>query len=239
MAELFGRVTGCCQGKGGSMHIVDSKLGMLGANGIVGAGIAVATGAAFACQYRETDSVAVGFFGDGASNRGTFHEALNLAALWNLPVVYICENNHYAQFTRQECSMKVCDIAGRGAGYGIPGMTVDGNDIEQVYEAAERAVARARVGAGPSLVECTTWRHDAHYVGDPAPERDQGEHKAWLKKDPLTRCARELVKRGHATEAELERIREDARREMSEALSYAESSPLPPSSEALLDVFSS
>jgi pyruvate dehydrogenase E1 component alpha subunit len=237
ISELFGRATGYCRGKGGSMHIADFELGMLGANGIVGAGIPLATGAAFASQYKGNDSVAVSFFGDGAANRGTFHEALNLAAVWNLPVVYVCENNVYGEWTRQEDAMKLCDIAGRARSYGMPASAVDGNDVVVVYQAAVEAVGRARRGEGPSLIECKTWRQGAHFAGDPGLERDPAEHRAWLKKDPIPRCARQILKNGYATDADLERITMAARAEMAEAVEYAESSPLPDSAEVLTDVF--
>lgn len=236
MAELFGRVTGYCRGKGGSMHIADLELGMLGANGIVGAGIPLATGAAFACQYKGDDAVAVSFFGDGAANRGTFHEALNLAATWNLPAIYVCENNLYGDHTRQDQAMKLCDVAGRARSYGMEATTVDGNDVLVVYEAAAEAVGRARQGGGPSLIECRTWRHSGHYVGDPAVERDPAEHEAWLKKDPITLFARHIETKGFATAADLEGIAETARAEMAEAAEYAQTSPLPDASDVLTDV---
>jgi acetoin:2,6-dichlorophenolindophenol oxidoreductase subunit alpha len=236
MAELFGKSTGYCHGKGGSMHIADVGLHMLGANGIVGAGIPIATGAAFACRYRGDDAVAVAFFGDGATNRGTFHEALNLAAVWGLPVVYVCENNFYGEFTRQRLTMKVCDIAGRARAYGIPSETVDGNDVGAVYAAATDAVARARRGEGPSLIECQTWRHGGHFVGDPSLERDPAEHDGWLAKDPLPRCRKEIVEAGYATEKELDEILAAARSEIAEAVAYAEGSDWPSPDDVLTHV---
>jgi TPP-dependent pyruvate/acetoin dehydrogenase alpha subunit len=238
LAEVYGRATGYCHGKGGSMHIANVELGILGANGIVGASIPLATGAAFASKYRGDDAVAVSFFGDGASNRGTFHEAINLAALWDLPVIYVCENNGFGEFTPQAGHMKVCDIAGRAKGFGIPGVAVDGNDVEAVYAVATEAVGRARRGDGPTLIECKTWRQSVHEVGDPGVERDPEEHKAWLARDPIPRCAQELIARGYAAQPDLERIQEDARREVAEAVEYAENSPFPPVSEAATDVYS-
>jgi pyruvate dehydrogenase E1 component alpha subunit len=236
-AELYGKSTGYCQGRGGSMHIADPGLGILGANGIVGAGIPIATGAALASQYRGDDAVAVSFFGDGASNRGVFHESLNLAALWSLPVIYVCENNGYGDNTRQSQAMKLCDIAGRAKSFGIPGVAVDGNDVRAVFEAATEAVGRARRGEGPTLIECRTWRHGPHHIGDPMRYRDQEEHDAWLKRDPIPRFGRELVKCGHATEADIERIGAEARAEMVEASEYGERSPLPPEADVLRDVY--
>jgi len=237
MAELFGKANGYCQGKGGSMHIADPGLGILGANGIVGAGLPLATGAALAAQYRHEDAVAVSFFGDGASNRGTFHESLNLAALWNLPVVFVCENNLYGEWTRQEQAMKVCDIAGRAASFGIPGVVVDGNDVEAVFAAATEAVARARAGQGASLIECKTWRHGPHDIGDPMRYRDQPEHEAWLQKDPIPRCASEILSRGYASQADLDRLAAEAAAEIAEAAQYGESSPPPREDDVLTDVY--
>ena len=239
MAELYGRATGYCHGRGGSMHIADPGLGILGANGIVGAGIPIATGAALACQYRGDDAVAVSFFGDGASNRGVFHEALNLAALWNLPVIYVCENNGFGEYTRQSHHMKLCDIAGRAKGFGIPGVAVDGNDVQAVFQAATEAVGRARQDEGPSLIECKTWRHGPHDIGEAMTYRDPTEDEAWLKKDPISRCAREILEMGCATDADLERIAAEARSEMVEASEYGEKGPLPPETDVLSDVYSS
>ena len=196
LAEVYGRSTGYCHGKGGSMHIADVELGILGANGIVGASIPLATGAAFASMYRGDDAVAVSFFGDGASNRGTFHEALNLAALWSLPVIYVCENNGFGEFTPQAGHMKLCDIAGRAKAFGIPGVAVDGNDVQAVHAAATDAVEQG-----------TTWRWSyADRVQDMAAQCPRGrgsggrtrpeEHAAWLEKDPIPRCAEELTADG-------------------------------------------
>ena len=238
LAEVYGRATGYCHGKGGSMHIANLELGILGANGIVGASIPLATGAAFASKYKGNGAVAVGFFGDGASNRGTLHEALNLAALWCLPVIYVCENNGFGEFTPQAGHMKVCDIAGRAVPFGIPGVVVDGNDVQAVHEAATDAVDRARRGDGPTLIECKTWRQSVHEVGDPGVERDPEEHMIWLAKDPISRCSQQLIASGYATQSDLEQIREDARHEVAEAVEYAENSPFPPTSDAATDVFS-
>lgn len=237
MAELFGKSTGYCKGKGGSMHVADLDLAMLGANGIVGAGIPIATGAALACQYKGTDNVAVSFFGDAASNRGTFHEAINMGSVWNLPIVYVCENNLYGVSTCQRDHMNICDVADRGAAYGIPGRVVDGNDVEAVYLAAAEAVERARSGAGPTLVECKTWRHQGHFVGDPATYRDPAEHEEWLKKDPVPRGAEMLLTRGHATTGEIEQIVADIRAEIDAAVEFGRSSPWPEAAEVLTDVY--
>lgn len=167
MAELFAKETGYCKGKGGSMHISDRDKGILGANGIVGAGIPIATGAAFASKYKGDGRVAVSFFGDGAANRGTFHEALNMAAAFKLPAVFVCENNLFAISVCARYHMAISDISDRAAAYGMPGYSIDGNDVELVYETTKAAVERARRGEGPTLIECKTWRHRGHYEGDP------------------------------------------------------------------------
>jgi pyruvate dehydrogenase E1 component alpha subunit len=238
MAEIFGRSTGYCKGKGGSMHIADLDLGILGANGIVGGGIPIGTGAALACQYRGTDSVAVSFFGDAASNRGTFHEAVNMAAVWDLPIVFVCENNLYGVSTCQRDHMRIKDIADRGAAYGIPGMIADGNDVEAVYEAAVEAVERARRGKGPTLLECKTWRHQGHFVGDPCAYRDPLEHEEWMRKDPIPRGAQALIERGFATEETVAQLKAEIRAEIDEATEFGRTSPWPDVSELLTDVYS-
>src|SRR5256886_11853731 len=180
MAELYGRQTGYCKGKGGSMHIADFGIGILGANGIVAGGIAIVTGAGLAAQMEGKGGVAVSFFGDGAANAGPFHECLNIAATWKLPMLYVCENNLYAAQTTAASTQALRDVAARAAGYGIPGVVVDGNDIFAVYQAANRAVERARTGGGPTLIECKTyrWRGHTERKGQPDP-RDPGEREAW------------------------------------------------------------
>ncbi|MHB1343313.1 MAG: thiamine pyrophosphate-dependent dehydrogenase E1 component subunit alpha [Thermoleophilia bacterium] len=238
MAEIYGRSTGSCKGKGGSMHIADLDLGILGANGIVGGGIPIGTGAALACQYRGGDSVAVSFFGDAASNRGTFHEAVNLAAVWDLPIVFVCENNLYGVSTCQRDHMRITDVAERGAAYGIPGMIADGNDVEAVYEAALEAVERARRGDGPTLLECKTWRHQGHFVGDPCAYRDPLEHEEWLAKDPILRGTRVLIERGLATEESIAQLTAEIKAEIDEAAEFGRRSPWPDVSELLTDVYS-
>jgi len=237
MAELFGKKTGYCKGKGGSMHIADVGIGILGANGIVGAGLPIATGAAFAAKYLGQDAVAVCFFGDGASNRGTFHEAINLAAIWKLPVVYVCENNQYAISLAQKHHQAIRDISDRAAAYGIPGVAVDGNDVVAVYEAASEAVRRARRGDGPTLIECKTWRHKGHFEGDPRVYMDPAEHEDWLKKDPIPRLARRLLELGYVTEEVLKGVEAAIAAEVEEAVRFAEESPYPEPSELTEDVY--
>ncbi|SMB98403.1 pyruvate dehydrogenase E1 component alpha subunit [Thermanaeromonas toyohensis ToBE] len=237
MAELFGKKTGYCKGKGGSMHIADVSLGILGANGIVGAGQPIAAGAALACKVRGEGAVAVCFFGDGAANRGTFHEALNLASIWKLPVVYVCENNMYGISNYQRNSMNIADIADRATSYGIPGVSIDGNDVVAVYEAAAEAIARARRGEGPSLIEAKTWRHRGHFEGDPQVYKDPKEQEDWLKKDPISRLAQKLLEMNYATPEELNSIEAHARTRIEEAVAFAENSPEPEESELLEDVY--
>jgi len=237
MAEILGRKTGYCKGKGGSMHIADFSVGMLGATAVVGAGIPIATGAGLSIRLRGTDQVAVCFFGDGASNQGTFHEGINLAAVWHLPVVFVCENNLYAMGTRQTRVMLIDNIADRAAGYGIPGVAVDGNDISAVFEAARVAVERARRGEGPTILECKTYRLKGHSRFDPAAYRPKDEVNEWLKKDAIARFQARLLERGIITEGEIQRAVEKARNDVEEATKFALESPFPEPAEALDDVY--
>jgi pyruvate dehydrogenase E1 component alpha subunit len=233
MAELFGKSTGYCKGRGGSMHISDYNTGILGANGIVGAGIPIATGAAFAFKYKGEDSVAVSFFGDGASNRGTFHEALNIASAFKLPVIFICENNLYAISVDSRHVNSVKDIADRAVGYSMPSVIVDGNDVNAVYEATVTAVARARAGEGPTLIECKTWRHLGHYVGDPDDYRTSEEKEAWLNRDPIPATEKQLVNSGFYTQEDLDEILNNADKLITEAIVEAENAPYPDTSTLL------
>ena len=241
-AELFGKADGFCKGKGGSMHIADSSLNILGANGIVGAAVHIGTGAAFACKYKKDhqlggDGIAVAFLGDASTNRGTFHEALNLAAIWELPIVYVVENNLYGVANCQRDYMKISDVADRAASYGFPGVVVDGNDVLAVRDASAEAVDRARSGGGPTLLECKTWRHWGHFIGDAATYRDPAEHQAWLDRDPLKLTANLLREKGWATQEELDAIQADADVEMTAALEYGKNSPFPSLDELTTDVF--
>ena len=237
MAELFGKATGYCKGKGGSMHIADVHLGILGANGIVGAGQPIATGAAFACKYLKNNAVAVCFFGDAASNRGTFHESLNMASVFKLPVVFVCENNLYGISNHQSNHMNITDVADRAQAYGIPGVSVDGNDVTAVFEAASEAVARARRGDGPSIVECKTWRHRGHFEGDPATYKDAEEQKAWVAKDPIPRIEKKLLELKYLDKAGIEAMRNKVEAEINAAVAFADASPYPEVSELLTDVY--
>ena len=241
MAELYAKETGYCKGKGGSMHICDLDLGILGSNGIVGAGMSIAAGAGFACKYKEEGRVCVCFFGDGASNRGTFHESLNMTSIWKLPVVYICENNFYGITGSQREMMNVKNIAERAAAYGIPGASVDGNDVVAVYEASGEAIKRARSGEGPSIIECVTWRQHGHWEGDPDLTefiyRDKEEHEEWMKKDPIPRYRNYLTDNDLINEAELDAIDEEVSKELENAIKYAEDSPEPKISSLFEDVY--
>lgn len=238
MAELFAKKTGYCKGKGGSMHIADLDLGILGATGIVGGGLPIANGAALACQLRRTDQVCVCFFGDGSTNTGSFHEALNLAAVWNLPVIFVCQNNLYAESTPQENHQRIKDISIRAESYGIPGLVVDGNDVVAVYESTAQAVKKARGGGGPTLIECKTYRFLGHYVGDPGTSyRKKEEVERWKERDPLAFHRKRVLATRVTNEKKLKEIDDGIRREIEEAVGFAQSSQDPKPEEALEDVY--
>jgi pyruvate dehydrogenase E1 component alpha subunit len=237
-AELYGRQTGYCKGKGGSMHIADFDIGMLGANGIVAGGIAIVTGAGLAASLDGDGRVAVSFFGDGASSAGPFHECLNIAALWKLPMVYVCENNLYATNTPSSMTLAITDIASRAAGYGIPGTVVDGNDVLAVHQAAQIAVARARAGDGPSLIECKTYRWRPHSEKKSIPDlRPKEEIESWHKRDPIALLARRLTEQGEFSDETMRSIEADIARQIEEAVAFAEASPQPRPEQALEDIY--
>ena len=238
-AELYGRETGYCRGKGGSMHISDLDLGMLGANGIVGAGPVIAIGAAFSNRYRKTDNVTVCFFGDGASNEGTFHEAANMAALYKLPVIFVCENNGFGEFTRQERHQAVHDIADRAAGYGMPGVIVDGMDAIAVYETAGEAIARARRGGGPMLLEAKTYRFFDHVGmrGMGVVYREDSEVQEWRQRDPISLMEARLAEQGILSADEAAGVRQAVENEVKDAIAYAEASPFPEPGALLEDIY--
>lgn len=238
MAELFGRVTGYCKGKGGSMHIADRDKGILGANGIVGAGHCIACGAGLSAKLRGTDQVCVCFFGDGSTNQGTFHESLNMASIWKLPIIFVCENNHYGISMSQDRHQAIKDVADRGAAYNIPGISVDGNDPMAVYEAAEEAVARARAGKGPTLLECKTYRQHGHFEGDPAIYKPKEEQAAWMEKDPMPRFAKFLVDNGVCTEEEVKAMDDQVAKEIEDSIAFADAQPIPSLESAVVDVYS-
>jgi acetoin:2,6-dichlorophenolindophenol oxidoreductase subunit alpha len=239
-AELFGKATGYCKGKGGSMHISSMELGMLGANGIVGGGPPIAMGAAFSNKFRGTDNVSVAFFGDGASNEGSFHEAANMAALYKLPCIFCCENNGYGEYTAQKNHQAISDVADRAAGYGMPGVIVDGMDVVAVYEAAAEAIARARSGEGPSLLECKTYRFFDHVGmrGMGLSYRSDEELDAWRARDALRSFEASLVDMGISTERKIANVYKKADEELEIAIAFAEDSPFPDVSDLLDDVYS-
>ncbi|MCL5102598.1 MAG: thiamine pyrophosphate-dependent dehydrogenase E1 component subunit alpha [Armatimonadetes bacterium] len=237
MAEIMGRESGYCKGKGGSMHIAGLSLGIIGANGIVGAGIPIAAGAGLQVQLSGSDSVVACFFGDSASNQGMFHEGINLASLWHLPVVFICENNLYGISVRQDRHQNITNISDRAVAYGIPGETVDGTDVFAVHEAAERAVSRARAGEGPSLIECKCYRWLGHHAGDPAHYRPPGELESWKERCPVKLCRERLMADGILSEEENNRIVEAVYAEMMKAQEWASAQPFPKPESALEDVY--
>ena len=236
-AEFFGKETGYCRGRGGSMHIADPARGNLGANGIVGGGLPIAVGAALSAKRRGTDAVVVSFFGDGANNEGAFHEALNMAAIWKLPVVFVCENNQYGMSTSTARSTAVPNIADRAAAYSMPGITVDGNHFAAVAEASFAAVARARAGEGPTLIESKTYRIRGHSRSDRNRYRTREEIESWQKRDPIALFEAELREFGLITPAEIEVVRAEVEAEIAEAIEYARTSPAPAVADLTRDVY--
>jgi len=244
MAELYGRIDGFCKGKGGSMHVFDKAKGVLGANGIVAGGIPIVTGGALSAKLDGKGQVAVAFFGDGASNEGAFHEAVNLASVWKLPAIYVCENNQYGEFTPNTEASAVKQISQRAPAYNIPGVSVDGNDVEAVYAAAVEAVDRARSGNGPTLLECNTYRWHGHFHGEEAMlgtkgYRDKEEVERWKSLCPIARYSKKLVETGVATLTQIKEIEQSAQAAVDQAVAFAQKSPLPKPEDALQDVFAS
>lgn len=237
IAELYGRATGCCRGKGGSMHIADVTAGYLGANGVLAAGLPLACGVGLSAKLRGTDQVCLCFFGDGAANRGPVHESVNLAAIWRLPVVFLCENNGWASTTAFAASTAGGSIAARAAGYGIPGIEVDGNDAVAVYEAVAGAVARARAGQGPSLLEARTIRWQGHFEGDPQGYRAKAEVAEGRRTDPLVGLADRLRQAGAWDERWAKTTEETILAELDAAVAFAEASPDPHAADALADLW--
>jgi len=237
MAELFAKKTGCCEAKGGSMHMGDMDVGMIPAIAIVGGGIPVATGLALACKMMRLDRVVISFFGDGASNTGAFHEAVNMGAIWNLPVVYVCENNLYGASTHVSKVMKIKNVAERASSYRIPGKVVDGNDVFSVYETAREAILRARKGKGPTLLECKTYRRGGHSRSDACKYRPKEEEKVWLAKDPIPWAREKLIQMRVLTSQKAKEIEEKVKGEIEEAIDYARKSPSPEPEDTLVNVF--
>lgn len=237
MAELMGKETGFCKGRGGSMHIADLKKGNLGANAIVGGGIPIAVGGALAAKLKGTDNVAVSFFGDGASNQGTFHESINLASVWKLPAIFVCENNGFGISVPVATSTSVKDISVRAKGYDIPGVTVDGNDVLAIYDAVEKALKRAKAGKGPTLIECKTYRWKGHWTGDPEVYRTREQVAQWMEKCPIKRLRKYMIDEKIATKKELDDIEAKAQADVDEATQFAIDSPEPDPAHVLDDVF--
>jgi len=227
MAEFLGKETGYCRGRGGSMHIADVEGGNLGATGVVGGGLATAVGAALSCKMGGVDQITLCFFGDGAVNMGIFHESLNLAAIWTLPVVFVCENNQYAMSMSVEKALPIQDIADRACAYDIPGVVVDGNDVLAVHDAVAEAVERARAGEGPTLVECKTYRWRGHSKSDAQRYRTREEVETWKEKDPIARFRAYLLKKGVLSEDDAQQIEKEAHELIEEAVAFAEYSPEP------------
>ena len=240
MAEILGKKTGYSNGKGGSMHIMAMDKGILGANGIVGGEIPIATGAAYSAKYRGTDQVAVSFMGDSATNEGTFHESINMAAAWDLPCIYVIENNLYGISVDIRDVTNTPDLAVRAQAYNIPGVVVDGMDVVAVYEAAKKAVERARKGEGPTLIECKTYRWQGHHVGDPATyrkRRSETEKEDWMKKDPIPALKEAVLKAGIASEEDFDKLDRLVEDEIQAAVQFAVDSEYPPAEDAYTDVF--
>ncbi len=238
MAELFGRSTGCSGGRGGSMHLYSARYGLLGTNGIVGYGLPQAAGAAFSAKYRGTSQVGVGFFGDGAANLGIFHEILNMASIWRLPAVFVCENNLFATELPFFKATAGQSVASRAASYDMPGVEVDGQDVLAVYDAAGKAIARARAGKGPTLIECRTYRYVGHHEGDPGTDyRTQDEIDEWKKRDPIELFSKRVLEAKKASQDELDRVEQEVMSRIEEAIEFAEESAWPSPEEIQTKLF--
>jgi pyruvate dehydrogenase E1 component alpha subunit len=238
MAEILGRATGTNKGKGGSMHIADMSKGMLGANGIVAASVPLAVGAALSAKIRKTDQVAVAFFGDGGANQGVVHESMNLASIWKLPVLFVCENNLYAESTPVEYALSVKNVADRAAAYSMPGFTVDGQDVLAVFEVAKKAIARARAGDGPTMIEVRTYRYRGHTAFDnPLTYRTKEEEDYWRKRDPLIIFRNRVLKEEMLKEDELNAVDKEGEQLIEEAVKFSDASPQPDLEELLKDVY--
>ena len=240
MAEIMGKSTGYCKGKGGSMHICDETIGIVGCTGIVGAGIPIATGVGLAFQIKRTDQVCVCFFGEGSTNTGAFHEGINLAAVWKLPVIFICENNLYAISVPISKSTLVKNIADRAVSYGIPGVVIDGMDVVAVYEAVKKAIKRARAGEGPMLIECKTYRFRGHHEGDPSRGkiyRSEREMQQWEERCPIKNLKLKLLKENILSEKEVEKIENEVITAVEEAVRFAKESPYPSPANVLDDLY--
>lgn len=237
MAEMMGKASGACKGKGGSMHMTDASVGLLGANAIVGAQMPIAVGAALTARLKKTGNIAVTFFGEGAANIGAFHESLNLAAIWKLPVLFICENNLYGEYSVWSKTTPVRDIAARAASYNMPGIIVDGQDAECIYHEVSAMAERARRGEGPALIELKTYRFRGHSRTDPAPYRPKGELEEWLKRDPILILKERMIADGQLDETEFAELREAVERQVAEVVEWAKAEPYPPLEALYEDVY--
>ena len=237
MAELFAKTTGCCHGKGGSMHLGSLEDGMLPAVAIVGGGIPLASGLGLAFKYRKTGNIVACFFGDGATNIGSFHEGVNMAAIWDLPVVFACENNRYGASTAIEKVTRVPHLSDRAAAYGIPGVTVDGNDVEAVHDAMQKAAERARSGKGPTFLELETYRVCGHSRSDPGHYRPKDELQHWKDRDPVVRYEEFCLAQGALSAKEVEELKASVEKELDDAIAFAEASPSPQPEDVLNDVY--
>ena len=237
MAELFAKKTGYNKGKGGSMHIASTEIGILGANGVNAAGMPIAVGAALTCKFKKNKNVAVSFLGDGSSNQGTFHESINLAAVLNVPCLFVVENNQYGVGTHISEAMKINKVSARSVSYGIPGVYVDGQDVLKVYEEAGKLIQAARDGGGPAILELGTWRYKGHFEGEPATYRTKEQEDEWLPKDPLLIGKKHLIELGLLTDFEVGEIESGLELELDQAVEYARNSPDTEPEDALTDVF--
>jgi len=236
MAELFGRIDGCCKGRAGSMHFADVETGCMGSNGIVGEGMRIALGTAFAQKYNKTKNVTAVFFGEGATGTGAFHEAFNMAGTLKLPLIFVCSINLYAQMTPKTDHIAIDNVADRAAGYGAPGVTFDGNDVEMVYAEMAKAVKHCQAGKGPYLLECKTYRHHGHFEGDPCNYRPEGELENWQKKDPIVLYEKKLKKEGVLDDKKIKAVQDQIRKEVDEAVDFARQSPQPDVEELYKDI---
>ncbi len=237
MAEMMGKESGCCKGKGGSMHMTNASIGLLGANAIVGAQIPIAVGAALTSQVKDQGHVAISFFGDGATNIGAFHESLNLAAIWQLPIVFCCENNLYGEYSAQHKTTPVTDLAVRAQSYNMPGVVVDGQDVETVYAAAHEAVDRARGGGGPTFLEFKTYRYRGHSRTDTGPYRPEGELDRWLERDPIAILKAKMISDGQLVDTEFDEMKQATEHLVLRAIEWAKDEPFPPLEALFADVY--
>ncbi len=237
IAEMMGRASGCCRGKGGSMHMTDASIGLLGANAIVGAQLPIAVGAAMTAKYKKTGAISVTFFGDAATNIGAFHESLNLASVWKLPVIFVCENNRYGEYSPQHWTTPVEDLSVRAVSYNMPGITVDGQDVETVHAEFKAAAERARAGEGPTFLEMKTYRYMGHSRTDTGPYRPAGELDAWKQRDPILLLKTKMIADGQIDEVEFGELRDATERYIAEVVEWAKREPYPTEADLLTDIF--